>query len=291
MPRIMGKRYLALAAVALAMTLAGCASRQPATSPSAPTTTWLPWTAAIGKLVADGGKPCTAILVAPSVILTASHCLNQGASPVDPRDLHFLANFGASPQLPAADGTTLRAQGGAIHEGHLNQPEQVAADWALVGIDQAPANVRPLPLLQLSTAQIRQRVATGSTLYTAGYGYGSMKVLKQHTACEVAQPINEGQIFATGILVTNCIIRVGDSGGPVVLLDQAGVPSLIGIFSGFDTKRGLSYAVNAGLIAPHLGAPLISALPLSPQMAISLAYQVFAADRPDEPLASGHGRD
>jgi hypothetical protein len=152
--------------------------------------------------------------------------------------------------------------GGAIQEGHLKRPEQVAADWALIAIDPAP-EVAPLPLARLMTAEILARIAGGARLFTAGYGYGAMTTLGQHGTCHIVDPANAQPVYAIGMLVTTCIIRIGDSGGPLVLLDAAGKPSLIGIFAGFgvEANTGFSYAVNTGSITPYLAGGLVSALP------------------------------
>lgn len=266
MPRQLGRmgRFtrLALMATLLAAALAGCAERQAVPPPTIVKPPQIPWTAAIGMLEVAGAKPCTAVLVSRDAILTASHCLHQQAIPANPASLQFQPNFGAEPAFSPARGTFLRAQGAAIREGHLDRPEQVAADWALVGISPSVTGVAPLPLLQLSAGEIQARIADGATLFTAGYGYGAMKVLRQHGRCGIVNPQNGQAVYATGMLVTTCIIRIGDSGGPMVLLDRSGKPSLIGIFAGFGvkSKTGLSYAVNTGNVLPYLGDALVSAI-------------------------------
>ncbi len=253
-----------MGALLLAVALAGCAERVSVPPPVIVKPVQVPWTAAIGRLDIAGAEPCTAILVSPATILTASHCLHQKSAPARPGDLQFHPNFGAEPNLPPAQGTSLRAQGGAIEEGHLERPEQVAADWALVGIAPTVTAVPPIPIAQLSAAEIMVRIDAGDRLFTAGYGYGAMKALKQHAKCRIVNPVTAEPVYATGMLVTTCIIRIGDSGGPMILLDQAGKPRLVGVFAGFGlrAKTGLSYAVNAARVAPHLGAGLVSFLEL-----------------------------
>jgi V8-like Glu-specific endopeptidase len=258
-------RWLVLSGL-LALGLAGCAERVSVPPPQIAKPVETPWTAAIGKLEIAGAQPCTAILVSPAVILTASHCLHQHAGATPPTKLQFLPNFGAKPDLPAVTGISLRAQGGAIQEGHLERPEQVAADWALVGVAPAVTGVAPIPIAQLSAAEIMARINRGDRLFTAGYGYGAMKVLKQHAKCGIVNPKDMTPIYETGMLITTCIIRIGDSGGPMILLDGAGKPQLVGVFTGFGMRKtlGLSYAVNSSRVAPYLGAGLVSFLELPP---------------------------
>jgi protease YdgD len=256
-----------IGAAMLALGLAGCAERVSMPPPQIVKPQVVPWTAAIGKLDIAGARPCTAVLVSPAVILTASHCLHQSSVATRPDDVHFHPNFGAEPDLPPARGVSLRALGGVIQDGNLSRPEQVAADWALVSIAPAVTAVPPIPIAELSAGEITARIEAGEKLFTAGYGYGAMKVLKQHARCHIVNPETTEPVYATGMLVTTCIIRIGDSGGPMILLDGAGNPRLVGVFAGFGVraKTGLSYAVNTARVAPHLGAGLVSylALPLA----------------------------
>ncbi len=262
---MMRKSWAAIGLVA-ALLLGGCAERISAPPPPIVKPAETPWTAAIGRMDVDGAQSCTAVLVAPSTILTASHCLHQAEIPALPQSVHFHPNYGAEPELPPSVGVAIRAQGGAIREGRLNKPEQVAADWVLVGIAPPVKIVAPIPLADLSAQAILDRIGHGDRLFTAGYGYGGMKALKQHGKCAVVNPKLSDPIYATGMLVTNCIIRVGDSGGPVILLDDKGKPKLIGLFAGFGmgSKLGLSYAVNASRVTPYLNPPLVSYLVLLP---------------------------
>jgi hypothetical protein len=65
--------YCAAFAGFLALALLGCEMpAKPPPEPSGP----IPWTAAIGRLDAEGDSTsCTATLVEPDVIVTAAHCL------------------------------------------------------------------------------------------------------------------------------------------------------------------------------------------------------------------------
>lgn len=240
--------------------LAGCAARQPAPAPASPVAPpGLPWTAAIGQLAVGGGEPCTAILVAPARVVTAAHCLYQNQRQVSPQSLVFLPNLGATPALGQHRGRAIRAQGGVVHEGRVG-PESIAADWALIDIEPPVTGVPPVPVVALSIAEINSRIAAGTDLYTAGYGYGGKKALKAHGKCRLVETARFPAARYPGILVTDCIIRVGDSGGPIALLDQSGQPSLVGILAGFgvNEETGLAFGSNAGNFAPYLEPMLIS---------------------------------
>jgi V8-like Glu-specific endopeptidase len=230
--------------------------------------------------------------VKPTLILTAAHCLHQKAVASAAGNLHFKPNFGAEMELAPAQGQRVVAIGGDIREGHLARPEQIMKDWALIEISPAVTSVVPLPLASLTPDEAVGRLARGGTLFTAGYGQGSMNHLKQHTACAIVDDPNIFAGYRNRLLVTNCIIRIGDSGGPVIVMDDGGRPSFLAIFAGFDTKRGLSYAVVTGPILQRLAQAQVSALPVGAlQMAILVANQrvVSAGRSAGEGLS--HGRD
>jgi hypothetical protein len=71
--------------------------------------------------------------------------------------------------------------------------------------------------------------------------------------------VTEGELF----FATDCIIRLGDSGGPVVLI-AGGQPKLIGLIVGFahqpKTGEPIGIVVSARAFAPYLGADLVSQL-------------------------------
>ena len=247
-----------LVALALGL-LTGCAARQPAPTTTPTTPQGLPWTAAIGQLEVGGGEPCTAILVAPARIVTSAHCLYQNQQQVAVQSLVFLPNKGAAPALGAHRGRAIRALGGTVHDGRVG-PAAIAGDWALIDIEPPVTGVAPVPVVALSPAEIKARIASGTTFYTAGYGNGSKKTLKPHGKCRLIDNARYPNSLYPGLIVTDCIIRVGDSGGPMALLDQAGRPSLVGILAGFgvNDETGLSFGSNAGNFAPYLEPMLIS---------------------------------
>ena len=62
------------------------------------------------------------------------------------------------------------------------------------------------------------------------------------------------------IVMTTCEVRLGDAGGPLLLVDGAGQPALIGIFSGFGrnpkTAEPLGLGVNARNFTGALRQPV-----------------------------------
>jgi V8-like Glu-specific endopeptidase len=236
--------------------LGACAARAPAPPPPA-----VPgWQAAIGSLDVTGSpEVCTAVLVRSDMIATTAHCLRPKGRFAAPGQLVFTSS--GSPTMQAK-GAAIVAEGGSVAPGNI-KPDQAQTDWALVRIKPAIGNVRPLPLAPLSAAMVRAEIARGARFYSAGYGQGAKDSLRQHNGCSLLPPdpngVTEGELF----FATDCVIRLGDSGGPVVLI-SGGQPKLVGLIVGFANhpRNGdtIGIVVSARAFAPYLGADLISQL-------------------------------
>jgi len=239
--------------------LAGCAPtpgpklQAPQPSPVAP------WTAAIGELDAGTEDPhCSAVLVEPDLIATAAHCLflNNAKAAVRPGDLVFRPNLGGLPAFPPSRGIAFRGLGGVIRGGKLRN-EDVPNDWALITVSPPVVGVQPLPVASLPISGMLRLVQSGDRLVTAGYGNGAYDELRLHSPCRIIPQSELGMFPDDTMLITSCIFRVGDSGGPILLVDGAGEPALIGIISGFGRKphstEPVGIGVNAGVFLPYIG--------------------------------------
>ena len=250
---------LLVLAIGCAM-LAACIVRPPAPPPTPSPPAPVGWQAAIGSLDVTGSPEiCTAVLVRPDMIATTSHCLRPNGRFITPGQLVFTSS--ASPAL-RAKGTAIVAEGGSIAPGSI-KPDQAQTDWALVRIAPALTSIRPLPLAPLSPAMVRAEIARGAYFYSAGYGQGAKDALRSHNGCGPLPPdprgVTEGALF----FATNCVIRLGDSGGPAILIAD-GEPKLVGLIVGFANapKNGgtIGIVVSARAFAPYLGTDLISLL-------------------------------
>jgi protease YdgD len=241
--------------------LGACAARVPAPPSSGPAPTApAGWQGAIGSLDVTGSpEVCTAVLVRQDMIATTSHCLRPRGRFAQPGQLVFRPS--GSPAL-RVKGTALVAEGGSVAPGNI-KPVQAQTDWALVRITPPLSHIRPLPLAPLSPAMVRAAIAKGARLYSAGYGQGAKDELRAHNGCSLLPPDPNGVTEGTLFFATDCIIRLGDSGGPVVLI-QGGQPKLIGLIVGFANQPGtgepIGIVVSAKAFAGYLGADLISQL-------------------------------
>ena len=250
--------------------LSGCAARTPAPPPPAPSAP-APWQASIGTLdVVGSPEICTAVLVRQDMIATTSHCLRPRGRFALPHQLVFTSSSSSSLR---AKGTAIVAEGGSVAPGNIKS-EQAQTDWALVRITPPLTQLRPLPVAPLSVAMVRAELARGARFYSAGYGQGAKDRLRAHNTCGPLAPdprgITEGEYF----FATNCMVRLGDSGGPVALI-SGGQPKLIGLIVGFanapDNSGTIGIVVSARAFAPYLGADLVSQLfPVDSDQEISM---------------------
>lgn len=248
------------------MALGGCAEAEAPVRLQPPTAQQAPWTAAIGELdvgndLEGSSQHCSAVLVAADTIVTAAHCLFLGSSraPASPYNLIFTPNKGALPALPPSRGVAFKGVGGIIHGGKLRD-QDVANDWAVVTISPPVAGVQPLPVAELPVDGMLQLVASGDRLVAAGYGNGAYGELRVHPPCHIIPPTEIGTNSGDGVVITSCEFRVGDAGGPILLIDGAGQPALVGIFSGFGrnpkTAEPLGLGVNARNFNLYLHEPV-----------------------------------
>jgi len=248
------------------MALSGCAQAEAPVRLQPPTPQQAPWTAAIGELdvgndAGGSSQHCSAVLVAADTIVTAAHCLFLGGSqaPASPYNLIFTPNKGALPALPPSRGVAFKGVGGIIHGGKLRD-QDVANDWAIVTVSPPVAGVQPLPVAELPVDGMLQLVASGDRLVAAGYGNGTYDELRVHPPCHIIPSTEIGTNSGDSVVITSCEFRVGDAGGPILLIDGAGQPALVGIFSGFGrnprTAEPLGLGVNARNFNLYLHAPV-----------------------------------
>lgn len=239
------------------LALAACAEAHPSRL-QAPNPLQADWTAAVGELdVGDSDQHCSAVLVAPDTIVTAAHCLFLGTAqaPASPYEITFTPNKGALPALPPSRGVAFKGVGGIIRGGKIRD-QDVAHDWAIIAVSPPVVGVQPLPVAELPVSGMLQLVASGDRLVTAGYGNGAYEELRLQPPCRIVPQSELGLSPENGLVITDCEYRVGDAGGPILLIDGAGQPALVGIFSGIGrnpkTAGSLGLGVNARNFSDYL---------------------------------------
>jgi len=218
----------ALLAVAVSMAAAAhAADRRVVVDPNAP-----PWNA-IAKVQTNIGTRCTGVLIAPSVVLTAAHCLytKRTGALLQPVSLHIL--FGYERAGYRWHRLVARVVTGAGFDGAGARPQ--AADWARLELAEA-VPLAPLPLFE-------GPVAAGQELALAGYNQDRAQLLMADWGCHVrrAAPLPGGAMF----VVHDCAGTRGTSGGP--LLAKAGQGwAVVGINIAAGTSANLALSPRFG---------------------------------------------
>jgi protease YdgD len=195
----------------------------------------------IGELTMDRGSACTATLIAPNVIVTAAHCINEDDG-IDAR-----ATFhSASGNLSARVVAYLIDRRFDYHRfGTTNDIDGL--DWALLRLDHPIGTQLGFAGVQNLTGRGRQ-IATAANLMQAGYAWDTGTHLAGDARCHIVA-IHPDNTFAH-----ECDTTRGDSGSSFFVTNGTGF-DVIGVDSNFRSNHGgpiINIAVSAASFQPHV---------------------------------------
>ena len=157
-----------------------------------------PWSA-IAKVQTNIGSRCTGVLIAPSVVLTAAHCLYnpRTRAMLQAVSLHVL--FGYERAGFRWHRLVTRVTVGSGFDGA--KPAGQASDWARLDLPEAVPGT-PLPMFAGAGAP-------GMPVALAGYNQDRAQLLMADTACHVRQ-------MRGPFVMHDCAGTRGTSGGPLL---------------------------------------------------------------------------
>lgn len=210
-----------------------------------------PWTAIGNFLIPGLGGYCSAVLVAPRIVLTANHCLyaadyrkldaagNPTKQLMDAKSFVFVAGVhddSFADMIPVAEVITGGWEPGS---------EATAKDWAIAILARpASADIVPVALRPYALAEIT--AAWTNKLVVAAYPGASVAfsaVLRFSFNCSLMK----GK--SANIMTTNCQAEGGSSGAPI-LVEEGGKLRLIGIHSStrsLDSRSSNGVSINGFL--------------------------------------------
>lgn len=191
-----------------------------------------PWSA-VARLNNGKGGHCSAVLVGPSLAVTAAHCLWNKSTlrPMPPTSLHVVAGYARGAYL-AATRVTAASVAPGWQFGQRYSPDLAAHDWAVLTLAEPLGD-------SVGWVAIGDAAGTADHLVAVGYGQDKAHIPAAHLGCKVVGKLGPG------LLTHDCDAVHGDSGAPV-LVWRAGQPSLAAIHVGtftFEDGRVLGGAV------------------------------------------------
>lgn len=196
---------------------------------------------AIGRVDVGPSSYCTGVLIAPDLVLTAAHCLPDGAGPTG--EMRFRAGL--------SDGTALAEAPVARAVAHPRYDRTERDLTKRVRYDAALLQLAvPVPLSVAAPFQVAGLAGGARDLSVVSYGQGRDEALSWDEDCGVV-----GRL--PGLIAFDCDVTFGSSGAPV-FHRAGGRASIVSLVSaGGMTELG---RLAVGMELPPVVADLRSAL-------------------------------
>ena len=184
---------------------------------------------AVGRINVQGAGYCTGTLVAPTIVLTAAHCVYHPVSgrQVTTDRIHFVAGWRNGEFIAHRRVTDLDIPQGYIHDKAPSRT-RISNDLAVLTLDDPIDQADVLPM----------SVATGpartAPVAVVSYGKGRAQVPSLQDPCHF---LGRGD----GILLVSCAAVPGTSGAPILQRTDGGW-SVIGVISASSGRQ--TYGVD-----------------------------------------------
>ena len=191
----------------------------------------------VGRLDITGKGFCTAAMIRDRLILTAAHCLyGHDGRKLDASDFIFHAGLRAGRAEATRGVTRFVAHPDYIHTGDASRSETVAADIAVLELDQPIRRVRIQPFA------VAARPVPGDEVGVVSYARNRTEVASLQEVCGVL-----GE--RTGMIVMTCDVDFGASGSPVFKVEN-GVPKIVSVVSAMAQMGEAEVSLGTSLQEP-----------------------------------------
>ena len=194
---------------------------------------------AVGRLDIKGAGFCTGTLVAPTLVLTAAHCLYDKATGkrVDPGDIEFLAGWRLGRALAYRTARQAVAHPGFQFSRNQNiggnVAERVSNDVALIELWQP---IRHVSVMPFDTGDQPRR---GEKVGVVSYAQDRAEAPSLQQVCSVMSR-------QAGVMVMSCDVNFGASGAPV--FSFAGErPRIVSVVAAKASMDGQSVAIGTAV--------------------------------------------
>jgi protease YdgD len=201
---------------------------------------------AVGRLDFESRTRCSAVLIEPKLVLTAAHCLFDGANVetrTDPTKLLFQAGL--------RDGVAIASRTVAYAVVHARFDPNDSASAESVRHDAALLQLSdPIPATTADPFGVSRARAEGQEVAMLSYGRGRENAMSIQAGCRL---LARGR----GLMAFDCRSHPGSSGAPI--FDVSGrSPTILSIVSGTGSYEG--EPATFGMDLPVLVADLKTAL-------------------------------